>query len=207
MTNLAHSYLQDWHSKLWNIIFKRHFNQINTVVFTNYNTAQTNCCSPSITPHKQIAPVRQIWFCHNMDIFSALLAFCARNHWLWLYSLQKGLVYRVLMIFVVSLDRLLRKQSSDWCNKTSYTHMTSSLGYFIWNFSRYVGAKDKPCINNMLLTSAYNVHYTDVIMGVIASQITSLTIVYSTVYSDADQRKYQSSASQAFVWGIHQIND
>ena len=36
-----------------------------------------------------------------------------------------------------------------------------------------------------------------------ASQITSLTIVYSIVYSDADQRKHQSSASLAFVWGIH----
>ena len=46
-------------------------------------------------------------------------------------------------------------------------------------------------------------HYTDVIMGTIASQITSFTIVYSTVYSDADQRKYQNSASLAFVWGIH----
>ena len=31
---------------------------------------------------------------------------------------------------------------------------------------------------------------------------TSLTIVYSTVYSDADQRKHHSSASLAFVWGI-----
>ena len=40
-------------------------------------------------------------------------------------------------------------------------------------------------------------------MGTIASQITSLTIVYSTIYSGADQRKHQSSASLAFVWGIH----
>ena len=40
-------------------------------------------------------------------------------------------------------------------------------------------------------------------MGAIASQITSLTIVYSTDYSDADQRKHQSSASPAFVWGLH----
>ena len=39
--------------------------------------------------------------------------------------------------------------------------------------------------------------------GAIASQITSLTIVYSTVYSGADQSKHQSSASVAFVWGIH----
>ena len=46
-------------------------------------------------------------------------------------------------------------------------------------------------------------HYTDVIMGTIASQITSLTIFYSTVYSDADQRKYHSSTSLAFVRGIH----
>ena len=47
------------------------------------------------------------------------------------------------------------------------------------------------------------VHYIDVIITTIASQITSLTVVYSTVYSDADQRKHQSSASLAFVWGIH----
>ena len=46
-------------------------------------------------------------------------------------------------------------------------------------------------------------HYGDVTMRTIASQITSLTIVYSIVYSDADQRKHQGSASLAFVRGIH----
>ena len=46
-------------------------------------------------------------------------------------------------------------------------------------------------------------HYNDVIMDAMASQITSLTIVYSTVYSGADQRKHQSSASLAFVRAIH----
>ena len=46
-------------------------------------------------------------------------------------------------------------------------------------------------------------HYHDVMMGMIASQITSLNIVYSTVYSDADQRKHQSSASLAYVRWIH----
>ena len=46
-------------------------------------------------------------------------------------------------------------------------------------------------------------HYNDVIMGTIASQITSLSIVYSIVYSDADQRKHQSSTSLTFVRGIH----
>ena len=46
-------------------------------------------------------------------------------------------------------------------------------------------------------------HYDDVIVGAIASQITSLTIVYSTDYSGAYQSKHQSSASLAFVRGIH----
>ena len=46
-------------------------------------------------------------------------------------------------------------------------------------------------------------HYSDGIMGAVASQITSLTIVYSTVHAGADQRKHQSSASLAFVHGIH----
>ena len=40
-------------------------------------------------------------------------------------------------------------------------------------------------------------------MGMLASQITSLTIVYSTVNSGADQRKHQSYALLAFVRGIH----
>ena len=56
-------------------------------------------------------------------------------------------------------------------------------------------------ITHLKLLSTF--HYNDVIMDAIASQITSLTIVYSTVYSDTDQRKHQSSASLVFVWGIH----
>ena len=46
-------------------------------------------------------------------------------------------------------------------------------------------------------------HYNYVIIGAMLSQITSLKIVYSTVYSGADQRKHQSSASLTFVRGIH----
>ena len=49
----------------------------------------------------------------------------------------------------------------------------------------------------------YYRHYNDVIMTTMASEITSLTIVYSTVCSGPDQRKQQSSMSLAFVRGIH----
>ena len=45
--------------------------------------------------------------------------------------------------------------------------------------------------------------YNDFIVSVMASQITGVSIVCSIVGSGADQRKHQSSASLAFVWGIH----
>ena len=47
------------------------------------------------------------------------------------------------------------------------------------------------------------IHDNVVIMSAMESQITRLTIVYSTVYSCVDQRKHQSSASLAFVRGIY----
>ena len=49
---------------------------------------------------------------------------------------------------------------------------------------------------------AITYHYSDVIMGVM-SQILSPTIAYSTVYSGADQRKHQSSASLVIMRRIH----
>ena len=45
-------------------------------------------------------------------------------------------------------------------------------------------------------------HKNDVIMSAMASQITSLSIVYSSVYLGADQRKHQSSSSLAFMWEV-----
>ena len=54
-------------------------------------------------------------------------------------------------------------------------------------------------------------HYNDVIMGEMTSQITSLVIVYSNVYSGADQRKHQSSASLIlcgeFTYDISSMSD
>ena len=57
---------------------------------------------------------------------------------------------------------------------------------------------------DVILLSVWTSHYNDVIISVMASQITSLIIGYSTVNSGVNQRKHQSFASLAFVWGIHQ---
>ena len=56
---------------------------------------------------------------------------------------------------------------------------------------------------NKIVVFSMPSYYSDVIMTTISSQITSLRTVYSSIYSDADQRKHQSSASLAFVRGIH----
>ena len=52
---------------------------------------------------------------------------------------------------------------------------------------------------NLITHSLTWSHYNDVIMGAMASQITSITIVYL----GANKRKHQSFASLAFVWGIN----
>ena len=57
-----------------------------------------------------------------------------------------------------------------------------------------------PTVHCKILPKSLIAHYGDVMMSTIASQITSLAIVFSTVYSD--QRKHQSSASLAFVWEL-----
>ena len=93
-------------------------------------------------------------------------------------------------------------KSGQWhryTNKMGLTHMTWQLavpcttpGSGLLLVCKHWGDND----------SQWN-HYNNIIMSTITSQITSLMIVYSTVYSDTDQRKHQSSVSLAFVWGIH----
>ena len=72
----------------------------------------------------------------------------------------------------------------------------------------YIEAWTKNAPNGRRHLSTYFLHYTDGIMGAIASQITCVTIVCSTACSGPEQiffswRKYQSSTSVAFVRGIH----
>ena len=102
-------------------------------------------------------------------------------------SHHKGPVGRNFDVsFDVSLKKPLEKQSKCWWFESLWR------SYDIIVMQCFVSA-----------IPLNKTHYNGVIVGAIASQITSLTIVYSTVYSSADQRKHQSSASLAFVRGIH----
>ena len=90
------------------------------------------------------------------------------------------------------------KAMGEWhisCHKVSVMQKVVSLHDLIMH-------RDGRCRTKIMI-SLHQCNNSNDVMSTIASQITNLTIVYSTVYSGADQRKHQSSASLAFVWGIH----
>ena len=91
------------------------------------------------------------------------------------------------------LDLFSESVYSSWI-----VHLFSFLHEYVINWVDRTLFVDQDAWCHMTL-----LHYCDVIMGAVASQITSLAIVYSTVYSDADQRKHQSSASLAFVGQVN----
>ena len=91
--------------------------------------------------------------------------------------------------------------SCQWCTRSGFVlfylyHNSGDMSTHCWTL---------PSSYN---TSHKNAHgrYNDVIMSSQASQITSLTIVYSTVYLHADQRKHQNSASLTFDVGNSPVN-
>ena len=86
---------------------------------------------------------------------------------------------------------------NPYTNKTVPSWCIEALGYFVVVVQlRHVVYVQ--CIPwNMHTVHFLCFHYSYVIMGAIASKLTSLTIVYSTVYSGANQRQHQSSASIA----------
>ena len=100
-----------------------------------------------------------------------------------------------------------KRLSCDWGNSNLYSDNQSQKGdasqlkAMSYTPLTVILLPGRNCV--VVYHAPYQMHYNDVIMGAMASQITSLTIVYSTIYSGADRRKHQSSASGAFVRGIH----
>ena len=106
---------------------------------------------------------------------------CFDNIW------HEGLFYKLMPRMITIYWRIL----FNWYKSMRTTTRLNNEFSQIWNITK--GTRQGIVLY----------HYNDVIMGAIASQITSFGIVYSIVYSDADQRKHQSSASLAFVRGIN----
>ena len=97
-----------------------------------------------------------------------------------------------------------RDKIADILQTTFWNFRESKLLYLYPNFNKICSqVQYRIGLGNGLVPEVRQSHYNDIILGAMASQITSIKIAYSTVYSGADQRKHQSSASLAFVRGIH----
>ena len=94
-----------------------------------------------------------------------------------------------MLVFVSKKSYRIRLKYGNISSCKNVDFYTTTVSMWIFTSRQY------PC--------GFLHHYTDVVMDTIASKITSLMIVYSTVYSYADQRNYQSSTSLAFVRAIH----
>ena len=99
--------------------------------------------------------------------------------WHVLNAIYETLVIAITIMYTIGIS------SSNWL-------LYSSLNIYCRLFLPSLDSKQIPVC-----------HYDDVIMTMLASQITSLMVVYSIVYSGVNQRKHQSSASLALVQEIH----
>ena len=98
-----------------------------------------------------------------------------------------------------SLTTIQNVQSKRRYNRLKiFPRMCVDFGLSMHGLAVSEGARSKSNTKKSL-----QIHYNDVIMGAVASQITSFKTVYSKVYSGAYQLKHQSSVSLAFVRGIH----
>ena len=107
--------------------------------------------------------------------------------------------YRYVLPILVKIMSVVPRQSNDYYE---CSHIRRETICEIVYDRKCVRLRSRKYTHEVLFGSVSQ-HHNDVIMGAMASQITSLTIVYSTVYSATNQRKYQSSVWLAFLEGIH----
>ena len=123
------------------------------------------------------------------------------NYSVWINSVFQYFKSRLKLIDYRSY---LASYSHNYCSSDSYNEV---CGWFSLSTGMTVVSIRWARIFNSHLMFVFwlslHIHYNDVIMSTMASQINSLMIVYSTVYSDIDERKHQNSSSLVFVRGIH----
>ena len=134
---------------------------------------------------------------------------CCHHNWNGISLQQSAIDCMVLLVHISSSAEKAKyhlKTSTDY-----HLHPTQTFGVH-WLSPWYrincvmkkaVGGPDQCRILQEALDIGLLHIYNDIIMGAVASQIVGVSIVYSAVCTGTDERKYQSSASLAFVKGIH----
>ena len=166
----------------WTALF---FNSASHCLLSNWPSGVSNCIDDSPIFH-------HIHF---------LTCYTFTRIWLWIKSLMLTGCIPILKIILVWLDKftfmsIMRLicflfHHQMWLHSLAFT----STDVKDTSFTLF----DQYDINRMAILW----HYNDVIMRTMASQITIVSVGYSTIYSGTKQRKHQSSASLAFVKGIH----
>ena len=143
------------------------------------------------------------------------------------WALQRPVTRSFDVFFDLRLNKRLSKQSRrrwfEMSSHSSWSHCIEKLSKLI-NIIDVIALKFIVCNVATILSSGRwvkttdtvkvskskracfiieTIHYNVVILSTMASLITGVPIVYSTVCSGEDQRNHQSSVSLAFVWGIH----
>ena len=113
-------------------------------------------------------------------------------------TLPRFLILRISMHHTFGRTQSLSQKQMSYQNKTQVHENDPQSTSISEHILVIVVSGD-----DLSLIRRHNTHYNDVMMSAMESQVTSLAIVYSNVYPGADERKHQSSASLAFVRGIH----
>ena len=86
--------------------------------------------------------------------------------------------------YILSPQKSQHESAWCWCHGADFASRVSVT------FMMHAGQRfSAVSLSNGLFSTILHQHYSDVIMRAMVSQITSLAIVYSTVYWGADQRK------------------
>ena len=148
------------------------------------------CCQASAVGwnlRRRMASIRykELWVC-NKNVHTELLE-CFRTVLLWLFS--SSVMHMIVSCYIIYASyRILPHNNVDsWFTDTEDWHCFRSFYTNADTIYHHVAVLD-----DQKSTKCY--HYCDVLICAPVSQITNLAIVYSTVYSGADQRKHQSSA-------------
>ena len=124
---------------------------------------------------------------------------------------------RVYWFHHIRLSVRLWTESSPLCNFhniilagpifISYLHIVSRrcvvCKFSLQNSKFWIFAIFLICNSDFVVIWLGMWHYRDVIMGMMASQITSLTIVYSTVIQAQIKENIKAQRHWPFLWGIH----
>ena len=108
---------------------------------------------------------------------------------------------KIILYFKCGWRPFDRSDDADILDKVTYIFLcsTNCLHFIIWiSPYRFVVFRKHAAMYQIW-------HYNEVIMSAMASQITCISIVCSTVCSGEDQRKHHNCASLAFVMGIHRF--